>query len=42
MGIADLVQGVITFTIGQLYHHLKYVDTFRKVDAGMANTAGMI
>lgn len=42
MGIADLVQDVISDMNGQLYHHLKYVDTFRKVHVGMVNIAGKL
>lgn len=42
MAVADLVQGVIIDMNGQLYSHPKYVGTFRKVDAGMANAAGRL
>ncbi|KAG8002712.1 Peroxisome proliferator-activated receptor delta [Nibea albiflora] len=39
--MADLhpVQGVIIDMNGQVYHHPRYVGTFRKVDAGMVNAA---
>lgn len=42
MALADLVQGVIIDMNGQLYRQLKYVDTIRKVDAGMVNAAGKL
>lgn len=40
MALADLVHDVTIDMKGQLHHPPKYVDTFRKVDAGMVNAAG--
>lgn len=41
MALAGLVQGVFIDMNGQLYRHPKYAGTFRKVDAGMVNAAGI-
>lgn len=40
MALADLVHDVTIDMNGQLHLPPKYVDTFRKVDAGMVNAAG--
>lgn len=42
MALADMVQGVIIDMNGQLYRHLKSVDTFRKEDAGTVIAAGKL
>lgn len=40
MALADMVQGAFTVMCCQFYHQPKYVDTIRKVAAGLGSGAG--